>query len=139
MAKRTIKLNTPADKQRAIAAIMQAPFGYIAAIGEETRTDEQNRKMWPMIKDMREQIEAMGRFTPNDTKLRLLNALGTEMRFLPELDGAGMFPVGQSSSTLTKTQFSLLIEVMLGHGAKHGVVWSGLSHDIAEEYGRQAA
>jgi hypothetical protein len=133
MAKRTIKLNGYMAKERAKRLIDEAPANYVATIGEETRTDEQNRKMWPMIKDMREQIEDMGRFTPEQCKLRLLNALGMEMTFLPELDGAGMFPVGQRSSTLTKAQFSLLIEVMLAHGEKHGVQWSAPSREVINE------
>lgn len=101
-----------------------APKGYSVTISEETRTLEQNRLMWPLIKDMREQIEGMDAFTPDQTKLRFLNALDNEMQMLPELEGGGMFVVGQRSSTLTKSQFSDLIELMFAHGAKHDVRWS---------------
>jgi hypothetical protein len=46
------------------------------------------------------------------------------MRFLPALEGEGMFPVGLRSSTLTVSQFSGLIELLYAYGAKHGVRWS---------------
>jgi hypothetical protein len=58
--------------------------------------------------------------------------LGQEMRFLPELEGAGMFPVGQRSSTLSKSQFTGLIELLFAYGAKHGVRWSDKSQRTIE-------
>jgi hypothetical protein len=53
-----------------------------------------------------------------------LNALGVEMRFLPCLEGEGAFPVGLRSSTLTKGQFSGLLELLYEYGARHGVRWT---------------
>ena len=114
------------DRQRAYArrVIDAAPLGYVVKIAAETRRDAQNRKLWPMIADLRRQVPEMGLYSPNDTKLRLLNALGTEMRFLPVLEGQGMFPVGERSSLLTVEQFSGLLEILYAYGAKHGVEWS---------------
>ena len=125
----TFHLDSEAARARAIRMIERAPLGYSVTVGEETRTLEQNRLMWPLIKDMREQIEGMDKFTPDQTKLRFLNALDNEMQMLPELEGGGMFVVGQSSSKLTKRQFSDLIELMFAYGAKHDVQWSRKSQD----------
>lgn len=97
---------------------------YVVRIGKETRSEEQNRKLWPMIDDIRRQVPGMAEFTRDDIKLRFLNALGVEMRFLPALEGEGMFPVGLRSSTLTKAQFSGLIELLYEFGARHDVRWS---------------
>jgi hypothetical protein len=47
-----------------------------------------------------------------------------EMRFLPALEGGGMFPVAQRSSLLTVEQFSGLIELLTMYGAKHQVRWT---------------
>ena len=80
--------------------------------------------MWPLIADIQQQVPGAETFSADDMKLRFLHALGQEMRFLPELEGAGMFPVGQRSSTLSKTQFSALIELIFAYGAKHEVRWS---------------
>lgn len=120
----TFNLNRQFDRERAKRAIDRAPEGWVAVFRPVTRTDEQNRKLWPMLEDLRRQVPGMEKFIRDDIKLRLLNSLGVEMRFLPELDGAGMFPVGLRSSTLTKEQFSLLIELIYKFGAEHGVVWS---------------
>ena len=81
------------------------------------------------LKDLREQVEGMAAFTPDQVKLRFLNALDNEMQMLPELEGGGMFVVGQRSSTLTKGQFANLIELMFAYGAKHDVEWSRKSED----------
>lgn len=130
--KRTVKLTSREARLRARALIATAPEGYVVAIGEETRSQEQNRLMWPLIADLQAQVESMAAFSADDIKLRFLNALGQELRFLPELEGAGMFPVGQRSSTLSKSQFTGLIELMFAFGGKHGVNWSRKSLDTAQ-------
>lgn len=123
MTWRTIRL-TELGKANAKRTIDRAPSDYVMIVRPPNRTDEQNSKLWPMLEDIRQQVTDMGRFTRDDIKLRFLNALGAEMRFLPELEGAGMFPVGLRSSTLTKEQFSGLLELLYEYGARHGVQWS---------------
>lgn len=120
----TIGLNSKMGRARAQRMIANAPADCVAIIRKATRTDEQNRKLWPMLEDLRRQVPDMAPFTRDDIKLRFLNALGAEMRFLPELDGAGLFPVGLRSSTLSKEQFSALIELIYAYGAKHDVQWT---------------
>lgn len=127
MTRRTIKLTGERQRQHAIQCVTEAPLGHCVAIGEETRSQEQNRLMWPLIADIQAQVPETATFAADDMKLRFLHALGQEMRFLPELEGAGMFPVGQRSSTLTKAQFTALIELMFAYGARHGVRWSAKS------------
>jgi hypothetical protein len=120
----TVRLLGPTQRDHAHRLIDAAPVGFVMKLGEETRRDAQNRKLWPMIKDIREQVPGMAAFAPDDIKLRFLNSLGVEMRWLPELDGAGVFPVGLKSSALTVAQFSLLVELLYKYGAEHGVRWS---------------
>jgi hypothetical protein len=122
--KRTVYLSTEITRAYAKRVIDAAQDGDVMRIGKETRSEEQNRKMWPMLKDIRDQVEGMGEFTTEDIKLQFLNALGVELRFLPTLEGQGMFPVGLRSSTLTKEQFGGLIELLYAYGAKHGVRWT---------------
>ena len=114
------------DTQRAYAKrlIDEAPLGWVAKIGAETRRDAQNRKLWPMLQDIQRQVDGFREYTLDDIKLRFLNALGTELRFLPALEGQGAFPVGLRSSTLTVEQFSGLVELIYAFGARHDVRWS---------------
>lgn len=114
------------DTQRAYAhrVIDQAPAGYVVKVAAETRRDAQNRKLWPMLKDLQQQVPDCARFSTEDAKFRFLNALGTEMRFLPTLANEGMFPVGMKSSTLTVGQFSGLVELIYEYGGQNDVRWS---------------
>jgi hypothetical protein len=117
-------LRLGANRVTAHRWVDRAPVGWVLKIGAPTRTDEQNRKLWPMLEDLRRQVPGLEGFTRDDMKLRFLNQLGAEMRFLPELEGQGLFPVGLKSSTLTKEQFSGLIELIYKYGAKYDVVWT---------------
>lgn len=120
----TFRLTGPAQRAAARQAIDTAPPGHVVKIGAETRRDAQNRKLWPMIEDIRQQVPGYEPYSKDDIKLRFLNALGVEMRFLPELEGQGMFPVGLKSSTLTVDQFSGLLALLYEFGGRHGVVWT---------------
>lgn len=126
MVTRFPNIRLAGDTQRSFAkrAIDQAPVGYVVKIAAETRRDAQNRKLWPMIADIQRQVPEMAPYSADDIKLRFLNALGVEMRFLPALEGQGAFPVGLRSSTLTVEQFSGLVELLYMFGAKHNVKWS---------------
>lgn len=131
--KRTVFLVGDTQRQYAKNLIDKAPTNFVVRLGEATRSDLQNRKMWPMLADLQKQVPEFATFSAEDMKLRFLNALGMELRFLPSLEGAGMFPVGMRSSTLTKTQFAALIELIYAVGAKHRVLWSGRSLEAFEE------
>ncbi len=120
----TIRLTGPAQRTFAKQKIDEAPDGYVVKIAAETRRDAQNRKLWPMLADIQKQVSGFDVYSAEDIKLRFLNALGVEMRFLPELEGQGMFPVGLRSSTLTVHQFAGLITILYEFGERHGVEWS---------------
>lgn len=124
MKSQTVRLVGPRQREHACHLILNAPDGYVMKLGEETRRDRQNAKLWSMIADIQRQDEDMARYSSDDVKNRFLHALGVEMRFLPELDGQGMFPVGMRSSTLTVKQFAGLIELIYEWGARHDIRWS---------------
>jgi len=120
----TVRLLGPSQKAHAHRLIDEAPADHVMQLGKETRREIQNRKLWPMLADVQRQVPGMQAFNTDDIKLRFLNALGTELRFLPTLENEGVFPVGLRSSTLTVAQFSALVELLYEFGARHGVVWS---------------
>jgi hypothetical protein len=125
MAKRRlVRLVGPRQREFAKRLIDEAQDGDYVSLSAPTRTLDQNSKLWPMLDDLQEQVEELATYSTDDIKLRFLNALGAEMRFLPCLEGQGSFPVGLKSSTLTKEQFSGLIELLYAYGAEHGVEWT---------------
>lgn len=118
------RLVGPVPRENAKRAIDEAPEGHVVKIGAETRRDAQNRKMYAMIRDIQRGAPEMAVFNADDIKLRFLDALGAELRFLPKLEGQGMFPCGLKSSTLTVAQFNGLIDLLYEYGARKGVVWT---------------
>ena len=112
------------DRAKAHRWIDTAEDDIAVRFGKATRSDKQNRKLWPMLQDIQKQVTGMASFTTEDIKCRFMNALGVEMRFLPVLEGEGMFPVGMRSSLLTKAQFAGLIELLYEFGSRNGVVWT---------------
>ncbi len=119
-----IRLVGDTQREHAKRLIDGADHGYVMRLGAETRRDLQNRKLWPMLKDIQQQVPGFDVYSTEDIKHRFMNALGAEMRFLPALEGQGVFPVGLRTSTLTVEQFSGLIELIYAFGAKHDVQWS---------------
>lgn len=124
MKAETVHLTGPVQRAYAKQKIDQAPDDWVMKLGAGTRSDEQNRKLHAMLDDLRRQVPKFAPYNRDDLKLRFLNALGVEMRFLPTLEEQGIFPVGLKSSTLTVEQFSGLIELLYAEGAKHDVRWS---------------
>ena len=129
----TIILNSVHNRRTAMDLIHLAPDGHVAEIRQARRSDAQNRLMWALIRDMRNQNEGMRAFDPDQVKLRFLNALNNEMTMLPEIWGGGQFVAGQRSSKLTKAQFSDLVELMLKYGAENQIEWSRESRTYAAE------
>lgn len=131
----TVRLLGDSQKAYAKGLIDAAPTSpvMVMKLGEETRSDAQNRLMWPLIADLRKQVPEHAIYNAEQTKLRFLDALDSEMVYLPKIGSAGMFPVGQRSSTLTKAQFTLLIELIFAEGNRCGVQWSRKALDSRDE------
>ena len=100
----------------------QQAFPFLVEIRDPTRTDEQNRMMWPILKAFAEQAEISGRkLTDHQWKSVFLQALGHPQDMLPTLDGSTWFSAGLRSSRLTKQEFSQLIDLMQAEAADRGV------------------
>ena len=95
----------------------------IVTLGRETRTAEQNAKLWPMLTDVSKQVEWYGQMlSPEDWKHIFTSSL-LKQRAVPGLDG-GIVVLGQSTSRMSKRLFSNLIELIYAFGTEHEVVWS---------------
>jgi len=124
MGRALLVMNTAADRQKAVAWIMKAPWGTRVEFKASKRTLPQNDRMWAMLTDVAEQLTWHGiRLTPDDWKLVFLEALNREVRMVPNLEGNGFVNLGRSSSDLSKEEMTDLIEIIFAFGAEHGVVF----------------
>jgi NinB protein len=122
-------LNSKDDRIRAVNTIAAAPVGARVEIKAEKRSLPQNNRMWAMLTDIAHQLPWHGqKLRPDDWKLLFLDALKRETKAIPNLDGSGVVSIGTSSSDLSKSEMSDMIELMLAFGAEHSVTF----HDRAE-------
>lgn len=123
MARFVVILNTAKDRAVAKQAIDRAPAGYAVDIKESRRSDDQNRALWGLLNQIQRQRPTHNgvKMDADTWKCVFLNALGVEMKMMPNLEGDGFFPIGHRSSQLTVSQFRDLLELMLAWTAREGI------------------
>lgn len=116
-----------ADSRRYIAnLVMQAPVGHVVTISEATRSNDQNRLLWPLLDCLAKQVNWHGqKLSASDWKHVLTSSL-KKQRVVPGIDG-GFVVMGQSTSRMGKAEFSELIELLYAFGAQHNVNFGGES------------
>jgi hypothetical protein len=121
-ALRTIK--SQIDRAQLTRWMEIAPWGTRVELKAPKRSVPQSDKMWASLTDIAQQPTYHGlRLSPDDWKLLFLDALKREVRMVPNLDGNGFVSLGRSSSDLSKSEMSDLLEVIMAWGARHGVIF----------------
>ena len=123
MSKRTVPLNTPAQKQFAHRLLDAAPMGHVLEIREPRRTSEQNDKMWAMLTDIARAKPLGRKLEPEQWKSVFMDAIGKKPNWIPNLEGDGVLCTGYRSSHLSKRDMSDLIEQITAFGTEHQVQW----------------
>ena len=119
----TVILTSDTQRQLAIDMIRRAPADAVIKISAPKRTLDQNAKLWAMISDV-SRAKPEGRMhTPEVWKCLFMSACGHAVQFEMGLDNKP-FPIGFSSSRLTKAEMADLITVIYEYGDRHGVRWS---------------
>jgi hypothetical protein len=119
----TVILNSAFQRRAAARMVERAPDGYVVAIRAPTRSTAQNDKMWAMLTDVSRALPAGREATPDVWKCLFMQALAHEVQFEIGLDGKP-FPVGHSTSKLSKAQMADLITFIQQYGDANGVQWS---------------
>lgn len=122
MGRALLVINSEADRRKAATWANKAPWGTRIEFKASKRTLPQNDRMWAMLTDIAEQKTHLGRkYTPDQWKVIFMHACGREVQFIPALDESTFIPWGQSSSDLSVSEMTDLIEFMLKWGAENGV------------------
>ena len=99
---------------------LQADRKWVLTVRPETRSLEQNRRLWAMLNDVSEQVDWHGqKLTPEDWK-HIFSASIKKQRAVPGLDG-GFVVLGQSTSKMGKVEMSEMQELIEAFGAEHDV------------------
>lgn len=125
MSRALVIINGTAAREKVVRWARSAPNGTRVEWKEPKRTLPQNARFWAMLTDVAQQLPWHGlRLSTDDWKLIFLDALKREVRMVPNLDGNGFVSLGRSSSDLSKSEMSDLMELIAEFGARHGVVFS---------------
>ena len=130
MSKRIWKLTGEVAKKAACREILAAPEGYIVTLAEPTRTLDQNSLLWPLLTEVSKQVDWYGnKLTAHEWK-DVFSAALKKQKVVPGLDG-GFVVCGQSTSRMSKREFSDLVELIYAFGAERGVAFSGQADRMA--------
>ena len=132
MSRALIILQGKRDREKACDWIARAPAGTSVEFKASKRTTEQNARMWAMLTEVARQVKWHGlKLSADDWKLIFMHSLNQEMRLVPNIDGTGFVNLGRSSSKLSKSEMSDLIELIFKFGAEHGVEFKEPERDAA--------
>jgi hypothetical protein len=112
-----------------LAAVLQVDQRYTLTVKPQTRTSEQNKRLWAMLTDISKQVDWYGRkLTPEDWK-HVLSASLKKQDAVPGIDG-GFVVLGLSTSKMTKGEMADLQTLIEAFGAQKGVKFSAMERDI---------
>ena len=107
-----------------VKSMLMAGHRLSLSVKKQTRSLEQNARMWAMLTDISQQVEWYGkRLTTEDWKHVFTSSL-RKLDVVPNLDGTGFVALGMSTSAMTVREMTDLIELMFAFGADKGVRWS---------------
>lgn len=132
MEKITYTLHNSSIRQNVIQAIQQLPTDptrpFEVVIQERKRSLPQNRRMWPLLNDLAEQVTWFDqKYTPEDWK-DLITALvakskNEQQRTAPGI-GGGVVMFGQRTSKMRVSEMVEVIEAIYWFGTEQGVTFS---------------
>lgn len=123
MSRPLVILNTRAKRETAARWCMNAPDETLVEFRKRKRTDPQNAAFWGLLSQVQRQrkIHNGVKMTKELWRFVFMQAWGSEVTFLPTLDGDGMFPMGLRSSQLAVGEMADLITFILAWCAREGL------------------
>ena len=135
MIRAPIILRGPMQRQLVASYILDAaPDNCVVTFKGQTRSLEQNARLWAMLQDISEQVVWYGaKLTPDDWK-DVFTASLRKARVVPTIDGDGFVPLGMRTSQMSKAEFSALMELIDAFAAEKAVAFKDAPVP-AERYG----
>lgn len=103
--------------------IDKAPVGYQVILKPGSRTIEQNDKLWPMLRDISEQVNWYDNKLTEWEWKDVFTAALKRSKVVPGIDG-GFVIVGAHTSRYTKSEMSELLSLIEAFAADHGVIFN---------------
>jgi hypothetical protein len=136
----TLRMFNPVQAHKALTAtawpqlkaMLMAGHRMVVEIKPETRSLEQNARLWAMLTEISQQVDWYGnRLTPEEWK-DVFSAAMKRAKVVPGLDG-GFVVCGQSTSKMTRAEMSEMQTLMEAFGADKGVRFSAVEPSSATQ------
>ena len=102
---------------------LQGSRRWVLTIRPETRSLQQNARLWAMLTDISQQVDWYGRKLSPENWKHVFSAALKKQDVVPGLDG-GFVVLGLSTSKMTVGEMADLQELMEAFGAENGVRFS---------------
>ena len=102
---------------------LQGSRRWVLTIKPETRSLQQNARLWAMLTDISQQVDWYGRKLSPENWKHVFSAALKKQDVVPGLDG-GFVVLGLSTSKMTVGEMAELQELMEAFGAENGVRFS---------------
>ena len=123
--KQAYHIRTQCIRQNAINAVLALPIDerkpYIVTLQQQTRSLEQNAKMWAVLSDIAHQVIWYGNRLTTDEWKDFFSAALKKQKVVPDIDGTGFIALGKSTSNMSIKAMSELIELATVFGVQNGV------------------
>lgn len=103
-----------------IESALMAGVRLTVEIKPETRSNEQNRRLWAMLTEVSRQVDWHGQKLSAEDWKHIFSSAMKKQRAVPGIEG-GFVVLGQSTSKMTKSEMSEMQELIAAFGAEHGV------------------
>ena len=128
--RRTFTLYEPVQAHKAlmalwptIKALLFAGHRLVLTLAPATRSSEQNRRMWAMLRDISQQVDWHGNKLSEDEWKDVFTAAIKRQKVVPGLDG-GFVVCGTRTSKMTKSEMGELQDLIEAFGAQNEVQFS---------------
>ena len=107
----------------------------VIKLSHETRSESQNRHLWPLLTCFANQIEYGGKLrSKEEWKVILISAYKFDPQGIVIGINGEVVNLNYSTSELNKAQFSEFIELIYAEGTERGVTWSNPALEIYDEW-----
>ena len=127
-----IKLYSAVQAHKAIMEAWQHIKPFLVAghkftlrIEPETRSTDQNRRMWSMLADVASQVDWYGQKLSSEDWKHVLSASMKKQRAVPGIDG-GFVVLGPSTSKMTVQEMTELMDLIEAFGTQQGVTFKAV-------------
>lgn len=106
-----------------LKAMLMAGHRMVIEVKPETRSLEQNARLWAMLTEISQQVDWYGQRLTKDEWKDVFSAAMKRSKVVPGLDG-GFVVCGQSTSKMSRAEMSEMQTLMEAFGAEKGVRFS---------------